>query len=41
MKLFIERMRGEEVDLKSAGLGGASLDAVLDALSRMYASPTV
>lgn len=41
MQLFIKRMRGEEVDLKSTGLGGASLDTVLDALSRMYASPTV
>jgi hypothetical protein len=41
MQLFIKRMRGEEVDLKSTGLGGASLDTVLHALSRMYASPTV
>jgi hypothetical protein len=40
MKLFIERMRGEDVDLNAAGLGGASLDAVLDALSRLDASPT-
>ncbi len=38
MELFIERIRGEDVDLKAAGLGGASLDTVLDALSRLYAS---
>ena len=41
MKLFIERMRTEDVDLKAAGLGGASLETVLDALSRMHASSSV
>lgn len=40
MTLFIERMRTEDVDLKAAGLGGASLETVLDALSRLYAFPT-
>ena len=41
MTLFIERMRTEDVDLKAAGLGGASLETVLDALSRLYASSSV
>lgn len=41
MKLFIERMWREDVDLKAAGLGGASLGTVLDALSRLYASSSV
>ncbi len=41
MTLFIERMRGEDVDLKAMGLGGASLATVLDALSRLYASSSV
>lgn len=37
MARFIERMRTEAVDLQSAGLRGATLDTVLDALSRRYA----
>lgn len=40
MTRFIEQVRGEDVDLKSAGLRGTTLDTVLDALWRRYIPTT-
>lgn len=36
LRMFLARVRTEKVDLKTLGLGGAHLNAVLDELARIY-----
>jgi hypothetical protein len=39
MERFLENMRLESIDLKAMGLGGMSLESVLDGLSARYRKP--